>query len=58
MKLIENEDDPIGALMTWLGSGDIVFWLSLFPFISIAAYYLSCKISVKIFRKGAETYEQ
>ena len=56
--ILENDDDIIAAFMTWLGSGDIVFWLSLFPFISIAAYYLSCKISVKIFRKGAESYEQ
>lgn len=55
---IENEDDPLGAFMAWLGSGDIIFWLALFPYISIAAYYISCKISVKIYRKGAESYEQ
>ena len=56
--LIENDEDPMGAFMAWLKSGDIVFWLALFPYISIAAYWLSCKISVKIFRKGAENYEQ
>ena len=56
--LIENENDPLTALMEWLQSGDIVFWLSLFPFISVAAFYLSCRISVKLFRKGAESYEQ
>ena len=53
-----TNDDPLEAFMTWLQSGDIVFWLSLFPYISIAAFWLSCKISVKLFRKGAENYEQ
>ena len=56
--LIEMEDDPVTAFMTWLQSGDIVFWLGLFPFVAVAAYYLSCKISVRLFRKGAENYEQ
>lgn len=56
--LIENENDPIAALMEWLQSGDILFPLSLFPIVCIALYYLSCKISVKLFRKGAESYEQ
>lgn len=56
--LIENENDPVGAFMTWLGSGDMVFRLGLFPFVAVTAYYLSCKISVRLFRKGAENYEQ
>jgi hypothetical protein len=36
------------------------YWIHItsFPFISIAAYWLSCRISVKVFRKGGENYEQ
>jgi len=56
--LIQNEDDPIAAFTVWLQSGDIIFGLGLFPYISIAAFYLSCKISVRLFGKGAENYEQ
>ncbi len=53
-----NTDDPLSEFIEWLKSGKIIFHLSLFPFVSIAAYWLSCKISVKLFRKGAENYEQ
>lgn len=53
-----SDDDPIEALMNWLQSGDVLFWLGLFPYFSVAAYYISCRISVKVFRKGAENYEQ
>lgn len=53
-----NSDDPFKAFMDWVKSGKIFFLISLFPFISCAAYWLSCKISVKVFRKGAENYEQ
>ena len=53
-----SDNDPLQELMKWLQSGDIFFWLSLFPFAAIAAYFLSCKISVRLYRKGAETYEQ
>ena len=53
-----NSDDPLKALMNWLNSGKVLFPISLFPFISCGAYRLSCKISVKVFREGAENYEQ
>ena len=58
ISFLMDNDDPISALMETLQNGDVVFWLSLFPYASIVAYYLSCKISVKIYRKGAESYEQ
>ena len=51
-------DDPAKTLINWLQSGDILLILSLLPPFSIFAYWLSCKISVKLFRKGAENYEQ
>ncbi len=53
-----NSDDPITAFKEWLESRKILFPISLFPFISCGAYFLSCKISIKVFRKGAENYEQ
>lgn len=53
-----DSDEPFKAFMDWVKSGKILFLISLFPFISCAAYWLSCKISVKVFRKGAENYEQ
>ncbi len=53
-----GSDDPLGALIAWLKSGRIIFFISLFPFLSFGAYLLSCKISIKVFRKGAENYEQ
>lgn len=53
-----NSDDPFKALMDWLKSGKVIFPISLFSFVSAAAYWLSCKISIKVFRKGAENYER
>jgi hypothetical protein len=53
-----DAEDPIKGIMDMLQNGNTVFFIGLFPFISVAAYYLSCKLSVRIFRKGAENYEQ
>ena len=53
-----NSPDLVKALLDFVKSGKVIFPLSLFPFISIAVYWLSCRISVKVFRKGAENYEQ
>ena len=55
---LNGNDDPIKALIAWLQSGDLIFWLGLFPFLSGAAYYISYRISVGVYRKGAENYEQ
>lgn len=53
-----DSDDPIKALIDWLQSGDILFLAGLIPYFSVAAYYLSYRISVNVYRKGAESYEQ
>ena len=53
-----NSDAPIKAFIEWLKIGKIILALSLLPFFSMAAYWLSCKISVRVFRKGAENYEE
>ncbi len=58
LSFLLNGDDPVESLIKELQSGNVIFFISLFPFFSIAAYYISCKISVKLFRKGAENYEQ
>lgn len=53
-----SDDDPIEAFMQWIQSGDILLWVALMMYVCIAAFRLSCVISVKVFRKGAESYEQ
>lgn len=53
-----DAEDPIKGIMDMLQNGNTVFFIGLFPFISLIAYYLSCKLSVRIFIKGAENYEQ
>jgi len=52
------DEDPVEAFMAWIQSGDLIFWAALFMCFCLAAFYVSCKISVRIFRKGAENYEQ
>ena len=55
---LTGSSDPLSALLDFVSSGKIMVPLLLFPFICLAAYRLSCLISVKVFRKGAENYEQ
>ncbi len=51
-------DNPIIALTEWLNSGKQILVISLFTPFSLLAYWLSCRISVRLFKKGAEDYEQ
>ena len=50
-------DDPIGDLISFITEGDVLFILGIFPFVSAAAYAFSCRISERLYRKGAENYE-
>ncbi len=38
--------------------GNAIWILALFPYIAVGAYYLSYRISLKLYQKGAENYEQ
>lgn len=51
-------DDPIAAIMELLTSEYMLFITAILPYISLLLYYLSYKISLKLYRKGAEDYGQ
>ena len=50
-------EDPYTNFMNWLDSGDVMLWVGLFPYFSFLCYYLSFRVSVKLFQKGAASYE-
>lgn len=47
--------DPLNALIKWFGDGKYLPWICMFPFLCFAAYFLSSRISILLFRKGAES---
>lgn len=51
-------DDPMAVLMEMLSGEWVTFVLSVLPFAAFALYYLSYRISLKLYRKGAEDYGQ
>lgn len=54
-----NEDYTLlDAIKEFFSGEKMVFVLSLIPYISVALYYLSYRISLVLYRKGVETYEQ
>lgn len=48
----------LDAIIEYLSSEKVIFALSLVPYIAVAMYYLSYRISLALYRKGVETYEQ
>lgn len=53
-----EEHDLLAMLKEYLSSGKVVFALSLVPYIAVTMYYLSYRISLALYRKGVESYEQ
>lgn len=51
-------DDPLAAIWEFFQSGKVILLMSFVPYIAIALYYLSYRISLALYRKGAENYEQ
>lgn len=51
-------DDPLTAIAELFSSGNALLILSLFPLVSVLLYYASYKLSLVMYRKGAENYEQ
>ncbi|MGN0687835.1 MAG: ABC-2 transporter permease [Oscillospiraceae bacterium] len=51
-------DYPMAAIIQFITSGNTVLVLSLFPAASVLLYYASYRLSLKLYRKGAESYEQ
>ena len=54
----QEEGINIKAIRDYLQSEKVVFVLSLIPYISLLIYYLSYRISLALYRKGVENYEQ
>ncbi len=53
--LQENVRDAIFAFLT---SGNVLWILAILPYVAGVAYYVSYRISLKLYRKGAESYGQ
>lgn len=53
--LQENVGD---ALIAFVTSGNVIWIYALLPYFTGVAYYVSYRISLKVYRKGAESYGQ
>ena len=53
-----DTDDPIGAIVKWLSGEWTIVVLAVLPYIAAALYYLSYRVSLKLYPKGAESYGQ
>ena len=51
------EEDFLAAVKQFFSQGNIMLMLGIFPYIALALYYLSFRISVLLFRKGADNYD-
>ena len=53
--LQENVRD---AIWDFLMSGNVIWIVALLPYVAGVAYYISYRVSLKMYRKGAESYGQ
>lgn len=51
------EGDILNKLLTFSQSGGMVWIMALLPYFALTLYFLSYKISTRLYRKGAEKYE-
>ena len=51
-------DHILDALITFVTSGNVIWIVALLPYAAILAYYVSYRVSLKVYRKGAESYGQ
>ncbi len=53
------ESENLGeVIVEFLSSGTMLIILSIFPALSIFLYWVSCKISIPLYKKGVEAYER
>lgn len=52
------QENVFKAFMEYLQSEKVIFVVSFIPYISVLAYCISYRISLALYRKGVETYEQ
>lgn len=58
ISFILESENLLETVMTLLSSDTAMIIMSIFPAVSILLYYVSCKISVPLYKKGVEAYEQ
>ena len=52
------KDDPMSAVIAFFSSGKARLFQLLIPVVSLILYYVSYRISIALYRKGSESYEQ
>ena len=50
-------ENPVDNIMKWLESGNVLLILSFIPYIAVILYYISYRISLALYLKGAENYD-
>lgn len=56
--LFDEHKISLEEIFAYLQSGKVILPLSFIPYIAVLMYYLSYRISLKLYRKGVESYEQ
>ena len=51
-------NDFIAVLNALFSDEDILLFMALIPYGSVLLYWLSCKLSIVLYQKGAENYDQ
>lgn len=52
-----DSNDPIGYIVRFVTGSGRLYLITAFLYLTIPIYYLSYRISVKLYRKGAENYD-
>lgn len=58
ISFILESEDLAKTIMDFLSSETMLVILSAFPAVCILLYWVSCKISIPLYKKGVEAYEQ
>ena len=58
ISFILESENLMETVMTLLSGDTAMIILSIFPAVSILLYWVSCKISIPLYKKGVEAYEQ
>lgn len=54
-----KQENPVEVLTKMIEESKVIIWIiELLPAVAIAVYLFSCKIAIKLYRKGVANYEQ
>lgn len=56
--IMDMEKSLMDLITEFLNDGAMIWIMALLPYISVATYYFSYRISTKIYRKGVESYAE